>query len=60
MFGAILQHYKNGLGTTLNMVWNAMDVSTIQIYIEIWKSDIWHILFNGQFYTENKILLNLR
>ena len=27
MFGTILQHYKNGLGTTLNILWNAMDVS---------------------------------
>ena len=27
VFRAILQHYKNWLGTTLNMVWNAIDVS---------------------------------
>ena len=26
MFGDILQQYFNGLGTTLNMFWNAMDV----------------------------------
>ena len=27
MFGAILQHYINGMGKTLSISWNAMDVS---------------------------------
>ena len=38
MFGAILQQYINGLGTTLNMFWNAMNVEFDT------ENKIWHYL----------------
>ena len=59
-----------------SMVWNAKDVSfqiipykfTLKfekvtlhnISSEVTFLDIWHFLVNGQFYTENKMLQNLR